>query len=89
MAVARAAGSLMALRHRKRYFRAHVPRNRSALDVGVLPSRGRMEYVSLPEQTLCFMIWFADTSRETVRNTHGPGPDDVLLGEYNHKFDAD
>jgi hypothetical protein len=25
----------------------------------------------------------------TVRNTHGPGPDDVLLGEYNHKFDAD
>lgn len=24
-----------------------------------------------------------------VRNTHGPGPDDVLLGEYNHKFDAD
>ncbi|KAJ5411558.1 EXS C-terminal [Penicillium crustosum] len=23
------------------------------------------------------------------RNTHGPGPDDVLLGEYNHKFDAD
>jgi hypothetical protein len=26
---------------------------------------------------------------ETVRNTHGPGPEDVLLGEYNHKFDAD
>ncbi|OQE44766.1 hypothetical protein PENCOP_c002G06351 [Penicillium coprophilum] len=24
-----------------------------------------------------------------LRNTHGPGPDDVLLGEYNHKFDAD
>ncbi|OQD76637.1 hypothetical protein PENDEC_c004G00057 [Penicillium decumbens] len=26
---------------------------------------------------------------EWIRNTHGPGPDDVLLGEYNHKFDAD
>jgi hypothetical protein len=39
--------------------------------------------------TFRFMIRFADTSCETVRNTHGPGPDDVLLGEYNHKFDAD
>lgn len=35
------------------------------------------------------MIQIANTSRETVRNTHGPGPDDLLLGEYNHKFDAD
>lgn len=35
------------------------------------------------------MIEFANKPCETVRNTHGPGPDDVLLGEYNHKFDAD
>lgn len=25
----------------------------------------------------------------TVRNTQGPGPEDVLLGDFNHKFDAD
>ncbi|KAF9253212.1 hypothetical protein LCP9604111_738 [Penicillium roqueforti] len=35
-------------------------------------------------------MWvFFRTEAEWIRNTHGPGPDDVLLGEYNHKFDAD
>ncbi|KGO77492.1 EXS, C-terminal [Penicillium italicum] len=35
-------------------------------------------------------MWiFFRIEAEWIRNTHGPGPDDVLLGEYNHKFDAD
>ncbi|KAJ5677308.1 uncharacterized protein N7477_002941 [Penicillium maclennaniae] len=35
-------------------------------------------------------MWvFFRVEAEWIRNTHGPGPDDVLLGEYNHKFDAD
>lgn len=32
---------------------------------------------------------FADMFCATVRNTRGPAPDDVLLGDYNHKFDTD
>ncbi|KAJ5612869.1 hypothetical protein N7510_006063 [Penicillium lagena] len=35
-------------------------------------------------------MWvFFRTEAEWIRNSHGPGPDDVLLGEYNYKFDAD
>ncbi|KAJ5458200.1 hypothetical protein N7475_009588 [Penicillium sp. IBT 31633x] len=35
-------------------------------------------------------MWvFFRTEAEWIRNTHGPGPDDVLLGEYNHKIGAD
>ncbi|KAJ5120403.1 EXS C-terminal [Penicillium bovifimosum] len=35
-------------------------------------------------------MWvFFRTEAEWIRNTHGPGPDDVLLGEYNHKLVAD
>ncbi|KAJ5204203.1 uncharacterized protein N7498_005082 [Penicillium cinerascens] len=55
----------------------------------------------LPE-TECglFILMFLEVARrwmwvffraeaEWIRNTHGPGPEDILLGEYNHKFDAD
>ncbi|KAJ5166671.1 uncharacterized protein N7482_005452 [Penicillium canariense] len=35
-------------------------------------------------------MWvFFRVEAEWIRNTHGAGPDDVLLGEYNHKFVAD
>ncbi|KAJ5092091.1 hypothetical protein NUU61_006961 [Penicillium alfredii] len=35
-------------------------------------------------------MWvFFRIEAEWVRNTRGPVPDDVLLGDYNHKFDTD
>ncbi|KAJ5902300.1 EXS C-terminal [Penicillium taxi] len=35
-------------------------------------------------------MWvFFRVEAEWIRNTHGSSLDDVLLGEYNHKFDAD
>ncbi|KAJ5313964.1 uncharacterized protein N7443_000848 [Penicillium atrosanguineum] len=55
----------------------------------------------LPEtESGLFILMFLEVARrwmwvffrveaEWIRNTHGPAPDDVLLGEYNHKFDAD
>ncbi|KAJ5082123.1 hypothetical protein N7532_011166 [Penicillium argentinense] len=55
----------------------------------------------LPEtESGLFILMFLEVARrwmwvffraeaEWIRNTHGPGPDDVLLGEFNHKFDAD
>lgn len=88
--------------NRKRILDAHVPRSCKTLDVGILPDWSRMEYVfplctrtppwSQPCDPRTIILVFGQFHScfcALVRNTHGPGPDDVLLGEYNHKFDAD
>ncbi|CEO58695.1 hypothetical protein PMG11_03401 [Penicillium brasilianum] len=55
----------------------------------------------LPEtESGLFLLMFLEVARrwmwvffrveaEWIRNTQGPGPDDILLGDFNHKFDAD
>lgn len=59
------------------------------MDVGFPPCGGGKQYVPLFTPYLRDKNSFEIDWSPAVRNSHGPAPDDILLGEFNGKLDSD